>query len=62
MNVYRAAAVGFDITYFIIAAESIDEAHQIAIDCDMGSVDIDEVYQVDELSTNLTESEIIFQF
>jgi hypothetical protein len=62
MNVYRATAYGFDSTYFIIAAKDFNEAHQIANDEDMGTVDYDDVSECTSLQTTETESGVIEQF
>lgn len=62
MKVYRATAYGIDNTMFIIAAKNANEAHQIAINEDMGSVDFDDVHESDSLYTSETLSGILEQF
>lgn len=62
MKVYRAMAYGFDNTGFIIAATSYDEAVSIARNAGMGSVDCDDVWELNDLQTTQTESGVIEQF
>ena len=62
MKVYRAMAYGFDSTGFIIAANTWEEAFEIACDAGMGGVDHDDVWELRELSTSQTVSGVIEQF
>ena len=61
MKVYRAEAIGLDTTYFIIAAESVEEAHKIAVDQDYGNVSLDDLWELTQLQTTETVSGVIEQ-
>jgi len=62
MKVFRAMAYGFDSTAFIIAAKNYDDAIEIARNADMGTVDVDDVWELHSLQTNVMTAQIIEQF
>lgn len=62
LNVYRVGVEGMDMIYYIIAAESIEEAHQIAKTESMSNVDYDDIFQITELQTNNASSGVIISF
>ena len=53
MNVYRVIARGFDITYYLVAAESAEQAIEIVSNGGIVSgIDPDECYQITGLVYN----------
>ena len=62
MKVFRATAYGFNPTNFVIAAKSVENATEIARNQDMGSVDAEDVWEIDHLQTNVEYECVLEQF
>ena len=63
LNVYSVSVEGMDMMYYIVAAKSVEDVKDIVQRESMVNyIDSDDIYQIEELQTNLKESTIIAQF
>ena len=62
MKVFKATYHGFDAIHFLIAALDIDDVSDIVKNTAGYDVDYYSISEIDTLSTNLTDAQIIDEF
>jgi len=62
MKVFKTTYYGFDVIHFLVAALDIDDVSDIIKNTNGVTVDYDSISEIDTLSTNLIDAQIIDEF